>query len=93
MFVSDRKFSTSCFMSTGPTWRETMDRHAVNRWPSLREIRIYRAQELLETTDLPVEVVAHSVGFTAASTFRERFRAIVGTNPSSYRHLYRGGPR
>lgn len=55
--------------------------------------RVYRAQELLETTDLPVEVVAHSVGFTAASTFRERFRAIVGTNPSSYRHLYRGGPR
>jgi hypothetical protein len=24
MFVSDRKFSTSCFMSTGPTWRETL---------------------------------------------------------------------
>jgi mRNA interferase HigB len=29
-------------MSTGPTWRETMDRLAVNRWPSLREIRSHR---------------------------------------------------
>jgi hypothetical protein len=31
--------SPSYFMSTGPTWRETMDRLVVNRWPSLREIR------------------------------------------------------
>jgi hypothetical protein len=23
----------------GPTWCETVDRHAVKRWPSLREIR------------------------------------------------------
>jgi len=55
--------------------------------------RVYRARELLETTDVPVEVVAHSVGFSAASIFRERFRAIAGTNPSSYRHLYRGRVR
>lgn len=40
MNVVDRKFTTSCFTSSGPTWRETMDRLAVNRWPSLREIRI-----------------------------------------------------
>jgi hypothetical protein len=26
-------------MSSGPTWRETMDRLAANQWPSLREIR------------------------------------------------------
>src|SRR6516164_7434071 len=29
----------SCLTSTGPTWCETVDRHAVKRWPSLREIR------------------------------------------------------
>jgi transcriptional regulator GlxA family with amidase domain len=51
--------------------------------------RVYRAQELLETTDMPVERVAHSVGFPATSTFRERFRAIAGTSPASYRQLYR----
>ncbi len=38
MFVADRKSTTSCFMSTGPAWHETMDRLAVKRWPSLREI-------------------------------------------------------
>jgi hypothetical protein len=40
MLVADRKSTTSCFMSTGPAWHETMDRLAVKRWPSLREIRI-----------------------------------------------------
>jgi hypothetical protein len=29
-------------MSSGPTWRETMDRLAANQWPSLREIRKLR---------------------------------------------------
>lgn len=39
MIVLDGKFNTSYFTSSGPAWRETMDRLAVNRWPSLREIR------------------------------------------------------
>src|ERR1700690_1689580 len=39
MFLLQRKLSTSCFTNNGPTSRETMDRLAVNRWPSLREIR------------------------------------------------------
>lgn len=42
MIVIDGKSNTSCFTSSGPTWRETMDRLVVNRWPSLREIRSQR---------------------------------------------------
>jgi len=38
-------------MSTGPTWRETMDRHAVNCWPSLREIRILKQSQNLPLTE------------------------------------------
>jgi len=54
--------------------------------------RVHRAQELLETTDMPVERVAQSVGFPAASSFRERFRAVAGTSPAGYRQLYRRQP-
>jgi hypothetical protein len=49
MLVADRKSTTSCFMSTGPAWHETMDRLAVKRWPSLREIRTLGAGESLDT--------------------------------------------
>ncbi len=51
--------------------------------------RIRRAQELLETTALSIEGVASAVGFSAASTFRQRFKTIVGTSPLNYRCLYR----
>jgi transcriptional regulator GlxA family with amidase domain len=57
------------------------------QWILQRRVRY--AQELLETTSLSMDAVAEAVGFSAASSFRQRFRAIVGTSPSDYRHLYR----
>ena len=52
--------------------------------------RIDAARELLETTDTPVEQVGALVGLAAATTFRERFRAVVGVTPSAYRATFRG---
>lgn len=51
--------------------------------------RVQRAQELLETTSISIDAVGRAVGFPADSTFRERFRAIVGTSPLSYRRMFR----
>jgi len=53
--------------------------------------RIRRAQQLLETTALPIEQVAEKAGFRSASVLREHFGAIVGTAPLAYRHAF-GGP-
>ena len=71
----------------------TLHRHFVqqtgltpSRW--LLQRRIRRAQELLETTSLSIDALSSQVGFAAASTFRERFRALVGTSPLSYRRLF-----
>lgn len=52
--------------------------------------RVARAQELLETTDLPVEEVARRCGFGAAATLRQRFTQRVGTSPHAYRRAFRG---
>ncbi len=46
---------------------------------------------LLETTDRPVEIVAHSVGFGSGTTFRTVFRRTVGTTPSRYRATFSAG--
>lgn len=51
--------------------------------------RVRRAQELLETTALPVEQVAAAAGFDGPSTFRDRFRRVVGVSPSAYRRTFR----
>lgn len=58
----------------------------------LHRSRIRRAQYLLETTGHPVERIATQVGFGSQTTFRDRFKRIVGTSPQAYRRAFRGSP-
>jgi AraC family transcriptional regulator, transcriptional activator FtrA len=51
--------------------------------------RVGLAQRMLETSDLPVEFVAHRAGFGSATALRQHFGRVVGTNPVSYRHTFR----
>ncbi|MFG3349467.1 GlxA family transcriptional regulator [Streptomyces sp. NPDC048018] len=58
----------------------------------LRELRLSRAEELLETTDLPVEEIAHRVGYASAAVLRERFVRRRGVPPRSYRRAFTATP-
>lgn len=50
--------------------------------------RVRRAQELLETTTVPIDAVAYEAGFDAPITFRARFKRIVGMTPGAYRKQF-----
>ena len=50
--------------------------------------RIRRAQELLETSSLPLEQIASAVGFEGAASLRERFRRTLGVSPGTYRRAF-----
>jgi transcriptional regulator GlxA family with amidase domain len=50
--------------------------------------RILHAQRLLETTELPVEVIAERCGFGSATVLRTHFRRIVDTSPLGYRRTF-----
>lgn len=52
-------------------------------------MRVCRAQQLLEETDLPVEHVATQVGFDSVSAFRERFQRQLSASPVNYRRAFR----
>ncbi len=56
----------------------------------LIRLRVRRAQDLLETTDAPIDHVAHESGFGAPETLRHHFRKVVGTSPSAWRASFRG---
>jgi AraC family transcriptional activator FtrA len=56
----------------------------------LIRLRVRRAQDLLETTDAPIDRVAEAVGFGAPETLRHHFRRLVGTSPSAWRNSFRG---
>lgn len=56
------------------------------RW--LNRQRIIAAQELLETTELPVDHIASAVGLGSGANLRQHFRQDVGTAPRDYRRVF-----
>lgn len=59
---------------------------SVTQW--LNAQRVARAQQLLETTDLPIEHVAHEAGFGTPLSMRQQFAERLGTAPSDYRRSF-----
>ncbi|MEV8535755.1 helix-turn-helix domain-containing protein [Streptomyces sp. NPDC051211] len=79
--MSRRSFARRFAASTGTT------PHA---W--LLGLRLSRAEELLETTDLPVEEIARMAGFGSAAVLRSQFVRRRGVPPRSYRRSFTRTP-
>jgi transcriptional regulator GlxA family with amidase domain len=56
----------------------------------VRNRRVDRARELLESRDLPVDEVARQAGLGSGGNLRHHLRRGVGMSPSSYRKVYQG---
>lgn len=55
----------------------------------LTRARVVAAQELLETTDLTVEAIAHGVGLGSADLLRKHFRRHYGVSPTAHQAAMR----
>jgi transcriptional regulator GlxA family with amidase domain len=75
--MSRRTFTRRFGKATGST---------VTKW--LNAERIVRAQELLETTSLPIERIAGEAGFGTPLSLRQQFSSQLGTSPSDYRRMF-----
>lgn len=75
--MSERSFLRHFKAATGTTPAE---------W--LTGVRLQHARELLETTALPVDVVAEKSGFGTAMTLRHHFRQRLDTSPVAYRRRF-----
>ncbi|PRH76104.1 AraC family transcriptional regulator [Streptomyces solincola] len=51
--------------------------------------RLDLARQLLETSDLPVDLVAHRAGFGSANSLRQHMRGVLGVSPIAYRRTFR----
>jgi transcriptional regulator GlxA family with amidase domain len=58
----------------------------------LRAQRLTKAEELLENTDLPIERIAHHVGYASATVLREQFIRHRGIAPRDYRRTFNHTP-
>jgi AraC family transcriptional activator FtrA len=52
--------------------------------------RIRRAQELLESTDHPIDRIAERSGFGSPGNLRQQFTRALGMSPQRYRRMFRG---
>ncbi|TWD79737.1 AraC family transcriptional regulator with amidase-like domain [Kribbella amoyensis] len=75
-------------MSTRTLSRRFRDQTGTTPLQWLIRLRLARAQELLETTDLSVAQVATAAGFGSALLLRQHFARAFGTTPTSYRRAF-----
>jgi transcriptional regulator GlxA family with amidase domain len=76
--MSPRTFARRFLAATGTT---------PHKW--LLGQRILRAQQLLEGTDLPVEMVAEQAGLGSAASLRQHFQRQLNTSPQAYRRTFK----
>lgn len=55
----------------------------------LKELRVERAKRFLEETDLPVNIIASSLGYSSYEVMSKAFKKSVGVSPSEYRRMRR----
>jgi AraC family transcriptional regulator, transcriptional activator FtrA len=75
--MSPRTFARRFLASTGTT---------PYQW--LLQQRVQLAQRLLEMTDLPIDSVAETSGFSTAANLRKHFSRAVHTSPQAYRRTF-----
>jgi transcriptional regulator GlxA family with amidase domain len=69
--------------------RRFHEQHGTTPHQWLLRQRVAYAQRLLETTDLPVDVVAGQCGLGTATNLRQHFQRVVHTTPTAYRRMFR----
>jgi transcriptional regulator GlxA family with amidase domain len=79
-------------MSTRTFARRFQDETGLSPGRWLTQQRLRQARRLLESTDLPVERIAHEVGFATATSLRRHLAAQAGVAPSAYRRTFRTSP-
>ncbi len=59
----------------------------------VQKVRLRVAARLLTTTDLPLKVIAQSIGYAGPTPFSRAFRGVYGTDPTAYRAFGGHGER
>lgn len=62
---------------------------ALTEW--LIEVRLQKGRELLESTKLSIEEIAHQIGFHSATAFRQHFKAKHHISPKQWQKRFWGG--
>lgn len=77
-------------MSRSAFAREFSQTFAMSPMEFVARTRLHQAAELLRSTNMPVKVIAASIGFSSRSHFSRAFRDGYGADPTAYRRAIAG---
>ena len=72
-------------MSRSAFAREFSQAFAMSPMAFVARTRLHHAAEMLRATNIPIKVIAASIGFSSRSHFSRAFRDAYGADPSGYR--------
>ena len=75
--LSERHFTNLCRKVTGMSFRKYLE-----------ELRLERAKELLNTTNMPATAIAFEVGYEELSTFYRAFKSRFSLSPIAYKNRH-----
>jgi transcriptional regulator GlxA family with amidase domain len=87
--IDVQEWSTTAYMSPRTFARRFRAEVGTTPHQWLLHQRVLRAQQLLETTDMPVERIADAAGFGSPMALRPHFRRTLGCPPARYRARFR----
>jgi transcriptional regulator GlxA family with amidase domain len=85
-----KEIAGQAVMSTRTLNRRFREQTGTTPLQWLHRARLRQAQYLLETTSHSLERIAADAGFGSSTTFRDRFKRVLGTSPQAYRRAFRG---
>lgn len=89
--VSIRALADLCCLSERAFLRRFIQATGLQPSLYLQRLRIQEACDLLETTDLSQDAIAHKVGYEMSGSFRKLFVKTMGLSPRDYRARFGNG--
>ncbi len=72
-------------MSRSVFARDFQDSFKMSPMEFVAKTRLHHAAEMLRSTEVPIKLIAASIGFASRSHFSRAFRSAYGTDPSNFR--------
>ncbi len=79
------------FLSQGYFARAFRDEMGMSPMAYLMQVRVTKACELLQESDMKVSTIARRVGFSSPQRFNAAFRKQMNSTPMTYRKIYQDG--
>jgi signal transduction histidine kinase/ligand-binding sensor domain-containing protein/AraC-like DNA-binding protein len=87
--LSVEELSKQVFMSHASLYRKVLDLTGETPVEFIRSVRLNKAADLLERSDLKIAEIGYAVGFTTPNYFTRAFKAKFNLSPTEYVHSKR----